>query len=1184
MTKLLISAIWDEKKNIPFLKYYDLDREIIQLQRDWHYKNHWLSSNPKDGKRVKLYDSLYDKDIALYRHEGDGHIPKEERDQWVFYEHKLRKHHNYLLTKGLICGAIYDSKGNLVKQELDTEQQKALQTMLANAKDLNNPEYLQYLTEYTSILSQPIPSDIKRLAIDIEVYTERGIFPSLKNAYNVVTCIGFVDNRGWKKTFTLSNEKYHKHNPKDKKDFIIYFDNERTLIEAAFETINTYPCIVTFNGDDFDLAYLYQRAKRIGIEKIPIFFNEKDLYKPASQPKDAVLLENAIHLDLFRIFKNKSLHNYAFNAKYKQFSLDSVSMAMLKEGKVKFSKPLNELTQEELSYYCLNDTELTLKLTTYSNNLLIKLLVLISRITKTSIEDIGRFGISNWLKQMMYHEHRKRNILIPNREDLSMKGGASTESIIKDKKYKGAFVMDPVKGVHFNVKCIDFGCFDTETEILTKRGWQTINTIQEGEECLSVNLKTGDVENDIIQEVFKYDYDGDLVNIKTDRKIDFLFTDTHRMVYNRKKGGNKSGFRKELIVQPFKDITYYHYALPCFGTWKGNEKQDKLQIGEFEFNTNDFFEFLGRFLGNGYLNEKYLTITDNLKYKDRHISIKRIFENMGFKPYQKSDNRGKQGLTTRINNVKFAKVFRELLQNKIHSSDRTIPEQFLDYNIQHLYYLFKGLMESDGCTQNTGEKTFCSTNKELAEQFQLLALKCGYNCHFRKTHLIGFKGVARECYICTLSGFRQKKASFVISKQQSHIHKVKYKGKIWCASTRNTTLIIRRKGRVIVTGNSLYPSIIKSNNISYETINCGHKECIDNKVPETNHYTCTKKLGLIPLLIGVFRDLRIEYFKKLSKNKTLSKEDQEIYDAITQGVKVILNGSYGVLGAEAFQLYCLPVAESVTALGRHIIQKTKEYVESLGLKVVYGDTDSLFVINPTDFQLRKIMDYTQDKFKIDIELDKEYRYIMFSGLKKNYFGIKKDGKLDTKGLVGKKSNIPKFARECFSEICRELAKVIVPEEMEQAKEKVKSIVKTYYSRLNKLDFPLEDFAYNQMINKDVDKYGKVKQRPDYKLVIDRDIFKDSSVGERLTNVPIHAEVAKQMRAAGEQLEEKMFIPYIKTFGNKGKWIKIARKTDIDKERYRETLISVIKPLFQTLDLDVEWIVSGQTNLLLEAFI
>ena len=63
---------------------------------------------------------------------------------------------------------------------------------------------------------------------------------------------------------------------------------------------------------------------------------------------------------------------------------------------------------------------------------------------------------------------------------------------------------------------------------------------------------------------------------------------------------------------------------------------------------------------------------------------------------------------------------------------------------------------------------------------------------------------------------------------------------------------------------SLYPSIIKVRNLSYETVRCPHEECKKNTVPETNHWVCTKKNGLTALIIGSLRDLRVNYYKAVS--------------------------------------------------------------------------------------------------------------------------------------------------------------------------------------------------------------------------------------------------------------------------------------------------------------------------------
>jgi DNA polymerase I len=826
MGRLLVGAAW--AFNRPQLKYYDIDTKEIILINDNKYKNWWLSKKKPDNtdERVKLYDALHDKTVSLYKHEYGK--PDEGEENW---EHKLRKHHNYLLSKQLITGAIYDINGRLEKSVLNQTQRRALQTMIGNA--LDDPEYEAYLKSYTDILSQPIP-DFKRVAIDIEVATVNGVFPDLEKADNDVTCIGFASNDGYRATYTLN--KYHERSD-EQLDYVTYFDDEKDLLRAAMLKIKQYPMVITFNGDQFDLAYLYMRCKKLDIPT-PITFNEFDIYRNYLQ-SDAVLLQRGIHLDLFRIFQNRSLHNYAFNAKYKQFGLDPIAQAMIGEGKIKNDKPLMELNQEELSKYCLNDAEITLKLTTYANGLLMKLLILISRITKTSIEDIGRFGISNWIKQMLYFEHRKKKILIPNRDELFIKGAGETNATIKGKKYAGAMVITPETGAYFNVSVVDFA--------------------------------------------------------------------------------------------------------------------------------------------------------------------------------------------------------------------------------------------------------------------------------------------------------------------------------------------------------SLYPSIIKEYNLSYESINCGHNQCKRHKIPETTHYTCTKKMGMIPLLIGVFRDLRVEYFKKLSKDKTLSQDERDIYDAVSQAVKVILNGAYGVLGADNFQLYCLPVAESVTAVGRHIITETKKYVEDLGLKVIYGDTDSLFVHNADQEQLKTMIKRTNNKYGIDLEVDKTYRYIIFAKRKKNYLGVKDDGKLDVKGLVGKKSHIPKIIKQCFNDVSYVLQKVQNKYDLDNAKVTIGDIIKKCNANMSDYVYPIEYYAFTASLNKKIESYGEVVQeegldKSQFDLYNHRIYNKEIKKG-----VPIHVKVAQEMEDEGEEIALKQYIPYIKCRGGVGKPISKASHTDIDIEKYRETLESVCNPILEVLDMEYQTIALHQQKTLDEIF-
>src|SRR3989304_4997384 len=214
---------------------------------------------------------------------------------------------------------------------------------------------------------------------------------------------------------------------------------------------------------------------------------------------------------------------------------------------------------------------------------------------------------------------------------------------------------------------------------------------------------------------------------------------------------------------------------------------------------------------------------------------------------------------------------------------------------------------------------------------------------------------------------------------------------------------------------SFYPTIIKVRKISYEKVRCLHEECKTNILQGTEHWSCTKKNGMLSLIIGSLRDLRVNYYRVLSLDKTLPEKDKNQYKTIREVLKVFLNASYGVTGADSFPLYYLPTAESITSIARHIISETANDCKAEGINVLYGDTDSLFAKQPTEEQLKAVV-------------DKEYKYVVLSDRKKNYFGVLKNGKIDVKGLTGKKSHTPEFLKILFKEMKEILGKVETPEQ------------------------------------------------------------------------------------------------------------------------------------------------------------
>ncbi len=65
--------------------------------------------------------------------------------------------------------------------------------------------------------------------------------------------------------------------------------------------------------------------------------------------------------------------------------------------------------------------------------------------------------------------------------------------------------------------------------------------------------------------------------------------------------------------------------------------------------------------------------------------------------------------------------------------------------------------------------------------------------------------------------------------------------------------------------------------------------------------------------------------------------------SLSQAVKIIMNSLYGVLGTPSCRFYHPDLAGTITRTGHWILLESKRFLEAKGYRVLYGDTDSLFV-------------------------------------------------------------------------------------------------------------------------------------------------------------------------------------------------------------------------------------------------
>jgi DNA polymerase I len=308
------------------------------------------------------------------------------------------------------------------------------------------------------------------------------------------------------------------------------------------------------------------------------------------------------------------------------------------------------------------------------------------------------------------------------------------------------------------------------------------------------------------------------------------------------------------------------------------------------------------------------------------------------------------------------------------------------------------------------------------------------------------------------------------------------------------------------------------------------------------------------LLIGSLRDLRVRWYKSRAKDKNLPPELRSWYNTVQGALKVILNASYGVFGADSFDLYCPPVAEATASIGRYSITQILEHAEVSGVKVLYGDTDSLFLKNPSKEQIEEVAHWTEQHLNMNIDVDKVYRYAVFSDRKKNYLGVLENGTVDVKGLTGKKKHIPVFIKDAFNQMKERLAKVKTPAEFENAKKDIAGIVKDRYTRLKRREWnDNTELAFHVVLGDDLSRYTKT--------------------------TPQHVKAALILQKSGKELRAGDLISFVKVNSNKErvKPVELTYKNEIDTDKYIAYLQSTFDQVLDALGLNFDEII-GLTKL------
>jgi DNA polymerase-2 len=213
---------------------------------------------------------------------------------------------------------------------------------------------------------------------------------------------------------------------------------------------------------------------------------------------------------------------------------------------------------------------------------------------------------------------------------------------------------------------------------------------------------------------------------------------------------------------------------------------------------------------------------------------------------------------------------------------------------------------------------------------------------------------------------------------------------------------------------SLYPSLIRT----FHLDPLAHARAGEDAIEAPNGARFSRQDAILPGVIERFMERR---------ERARARGDRHA----DQALKIMTNALFGVLGAASCRFFDPEVANAITRFGQQTLAWTREAFEKEGMRVLYGDTDSVFVLLGGDAPPRAEAEALRERveraihtrvraeYRVEPRLVLELEHVFDAfflprvrggreGSKKRYAGWK-DGHLEVVGLEAVRRDWPAVA-------------------------------------------------------------------------------------------------------------------------------------------------------------------------------
>jgi len=363
---------------------------------------------------------------------------------------------------------------------------------------------------------------------------------------------------------------------------------------------------------------------------------------------------------------------------------------------------------------------------------------------------------------------------------------------------------------------------------------------------------------------------------------------------------------------------------------------------------------------------------------------------------------------------------------------------------------------------------------------------------------------------------------------------------------------------------SMYGSVIVSFNLSRSTfLEKKEKDSIAVDLGGRKKVYFSKKQGFFSEMLSNFIDKRKECKIEYNKNPTA------LLKARSNAFKLLANAAYGYQGFFGARYYCREAAAATAALARKLIKETISNIENEGYEIVYGDTDSIALLQgkKSKKDVLNLLDRINSSLPGVMELDLEgffKRGIWVTkrtgefGAKKKYALIDDKNKIRIRGFETVRRDWCNLARETQNKILELILK-------SGNEKKALKYLKDVVSKIKKRKVELKDLIIRTQLRKPIEEYKSISP---------------------------HVSIARKMKEEGLPVNIGMLIEYYiaePIGGKKRSLVRERAKMPDEKSNYdidyylKNQILSAVENIFEVFKIDVNELIDGKKQMKLGEF-